>query len=171
MIGMIQEGAEDAVSLEEFKAASKKRLFDFGNQKGNGNSKLVEKVETFQGLRYGALFLVNNILLRGLRMVVPEELQDKIISLAHEGHLGISKMKERLRPRFYFPGMDKKVEQKVKECRECVMMSLPNAPDPIKPTLLPSRVWDYLGLDLFGPLLSGEHILGVIEKMYHPSPG
>ena len=40
---------------------------------------------------------VGQIVLRGTRIVVPRELQKRVLDLAHEGHQGIVKTKERLR--------------------------------------------------------------------------
>ncbi|KAJ1093046.1 hypothetical protein NDU88_006155 [Pleurodeles waltl] len=49
-------------------------------------------------------------LLRGYRMVIPSSLTDRIVQLAHYGHLGMVKMKSRLRIKVRFPLLDKQVE-------------------------------------------------------------
>lgn len=45
------------------------------------------------------------------RIVIPRQLQDKVISLGHKGHKGIVKTKQLLREKVYFPGIDQQVEK------------------------------------------------------------
>lgn len=49
------------------------------------------------------LCFVGNILLRGHKIVMPEVLRDRTLKLAHEGHPGITKMKQRLRSKVWWP--------------------------------------------------------------------
>ena len=60
------------------------------------------------------LSIVNDLVLRGTRIIVPLELQKKMVKLAHEGHQGLVKSKKLLRAKVWFPGMDKLVERDVK---------------------------------------------------------
>ena len=53
---------------------------------------------------------VNNgvtVLLKGSQIVVPMQLREKAVSIAHEGHQGIVKTKQLLREKVWFPGIDK----------------------------------------------------------------
>ena len=43
------------------------------------------------------LTYIGHVILRGTRIVVPTSLRKRVTELAHEDHLGIVKMKERLR--------------------------------------------------------------------------
>ena len=47
------------------------------------------------------------VVLRGTRIVVPRQLRRKVLDLAHKGHQGTVKTKERLRPKVWWPGIDK----------------------------------------------------------------
>jgi hypothetical protein len=60
------------------------------------------------------------ILMHESRIVIPRRLQDKAISLAHEGYQGIVKTKQLLREKVYFPSMDQKVENMCKSCIPCL---------------------------------------------------
>jgi hypothetical protein len=65
---------------------------------------------TFSKLRYElTLVPVNDseILLHDKRIVIPKDLQMRVIDLAHEGHQGIVKTKQLLREKVYFPGIDR----------------------------------------------------------------
>nr|XP_039260859.1 uncharacterized protein LOC120337204 [Styela clava] len=59
------------------------------------------------------------ILLRSNRIVIPVCLRRKIVDIAHEGHMGMSKTKSLLREKIWFPGMDAMVENVVKSCAAC----------------------------------------------------
>lgn len=76
-----------------------------------------------------------------------------MLDLAHEGHQGIVKTKERLRSKVWWPGIDKEAENKCRECFGCQMVLKNVPPPPIKPTRLPERAWQEIAVDLLGPYL------------------
>lgn len=108
-------------------------------------------------------YLVDEILMRDYRIVVPASLRLHLVKLAHEGCPGINRMLAKLRERFWFPGMSEVVKKWIKDCVKCNLISLPDPPQPMTRTLLPDTPWSFLGIDLFGPLPSGEHILAIID--------
>ena len=105
------------------------------------------------------LACIGQVVLRGTRIVVPRKLRRRVLDLAHEGHQGIVKTKERLRSKVWWPGIDKEAEKKCRECFGCQMVSKHVPPPPIKPTRLPERAWQEIAVDLLGPLPTGEHLL------------
>lgn len=104
-----------------------------------------------------------NILLRGSRIYMPYSLQIRALEVAHEGHPGVTQMKRRLRAKSWWPKMDQQIEQFVKQCMGCTIVSAPSPPEPMKRTELPSQPWQHLAMDFLGPLPSGHHILVVID--------
>ena len=44
------------------------------------------------------------------RIVVPQELQERMVKFGHKGHQGILRTKQLLRAHVWFPGIDVKVE-------------------------------------------------------------
>ena len=106
---------------------------------------------------------VGCLLLRGQRIIIPKCLRKQILDLAHEGHQGIVKCKSRLRQKVWWPGIDREVEQYVRNCKPCLLMSGNNKPEPLKPTPLPDRPWQHIGVDLCGPLPSGENLLVAVD--------
>ena len=48
------------------------------------------------------------------RIVIPKQLRCQVLELAHEGHPGIVAMKQRLRTKVWWPGIDKEVEKEKK---------------------------------------------------------
>ena len=107
---------------------------------------------------------VGFVILRGARIVQPQSLRGDIINLAHEGHQGIVKTKERLRPKIWWPGIDADAERKCRSCHGCQVVSqtAPTQP-PVKPTPLPQGSWEHLAADLLGPLPTGEFLLVTVD--------
>jgi len=56
------------------------------------------------------LTCTDTVLLKSDRMGIPATLQERIVDIAHEGHMGIVKTKALLREKVWFPCMDKMVE-------------------------------------------------------------
>ncbi|XP_044170840.1 uncharacterized protein K02A2.6-like, partial [Acropora millepora] len=69
------------------------------------------------------LTCTDTVLLKSDRLVIPATLQERIVDIAHEGHLGIVKTKALLREKVWFPCMDKMVETKVKACLPCQVVT------------------------------------------------
>ena len=109
------------------------------------------------------LTFIGHVILRGVRIVIPEKLRQRVLRLAHEGHQGIVKMKERLRSKVWWPGVDKEAERKCRECYGCQLVTKETIIPPVKTTRLPERPWQDLALDLLGPLPTGEHLLVLVD--------
>ena len=72
------------------------------------------------------------ILLHDNRLVIPKNLQPKVVELAHQSHLGIVKTKQLLREKMYFPGIDKQVEVFCKGCIPCLAATPKKTPEPLQ---------------------------------------
>ena len=59
------------------------------------------------------------MILRGSQIVVPTALQDRVLEICHEAHLGIVKSKQLLHSKVWFTGIDKKMEAKISGCIPC----------------------------------------------------
>ena len=53
--------------------------------------------------------VVGRLVMRGMRIVIPVSLRKRVLELAHEGHQGIVKMKDRLRNKVWWPNMNSMV--------------------------------------------------------------
>ena len=106
---------------------------------------------------------VGNIVLRGTRIVVLRKLRPRVIELGHEGHQGILKMKQRLRTKVWWPGIDKEAEKFCKTCHGCQVLSRPVNPEPLQVTELPQGPWQDIAIDFMGPLPSGEYVLSATD--------
>lgn len=107
----------------------------------------------------------DGVLLRGDRIVIPQELQRLTIGLAHQGHLGQKKTIDRLQRSVWWPNMTKQVEATVSSCRPCQAARSDGAPrpPPLQPTPLPEGPWQSLSVDVCGPFPSGEHVIVLVD--------
>ena len=99
----------------------------------------------------------DSLLFRGHRLVVPSILRKRLIDLAHEGHQGQVRTKQRLRERSWWPAMDREVEQSLSECSVCAAHSKSSVlcSPPLQAIPLPGGAWQDLQLDIIGPLSGG----------------
>ncbi|XP_026557986.1 uncharacterized protein LOC113437293 [Pseudonaja textilis] len=97
------------------------------------------------------LFTQKGCILWGDRMVIPETLQKRVLTMLHEGHPGIVKMKALARSYAWWPGMDKQIETWVASCRKC-QEARPNPPSAL---LLewetPRGPWSRVHIDFVRP--------------------
>ncbi|GFU55456.1 hypothetical protein TNCV_2812721 [Trichonephila clavipes] len=95
--------------------------------------------------------------------VIPKHLRADILRHFHDaptaGHLGFAKTYDRIRKRFYWPGMYRNVVRYVMHCRECQRRkSVPQRPPgrlvPIPPATVP---FHRIGIDLLGRFPKSAH--------------
>ena len=115
------------------------------------------------------LSVVDGLVLRGTKLLVPASLWKTVVKLSHEGHQGIVRTKQLLRSTMWFPGMDRLAEKEVAQCMPCQVTVSTHRQEPLKPTQLPQEPWDKLATDLYGPLASGEYLL-VVQCHYSRFP-
>ncbi|XP_049271184.1 uncharacterized protein K02A2.6-like [Rhipicephalus sanguineus] len=99
------------------------------------------------------LSVVDGLLMRSERVVVPAKLTATFVQLAHESHPGIVKTKQRLREKYWWPGLDKQVESAIHSCATCQAAdkSVKSYPTPLQPVALPDRPWSKIAIDVVGP--------------------
>ena len=85
--------------------------------------------------------------------------------LAHSGHQGIVKTKRFLRDSVWFPGIDKMVEEMVRECLPCQAANHDSKPvsEPLQMSPLPQGPWQELSMDFCGPFPNGDYLLVVTD--------
>jgi hypothetical protein len=113
------------------------------------------------------LHIIDGVIYRGKRLIVPETLQRRVIAFGHEGHQGISKTKSFIRQFCWFPGLDAKVERQIKECLACRATQPSRYHEPIKASELPKGPWQFVEMDFQGPYPNGEYIFVMIDRYSH----
>lgn len=104
-----------------------------------------------------------NIIIRQNQVVIPQSLRERMLILAHEGHPGESLMKRRLRSKCWWPKIDEDVTKFVKKCVDCIIVSGPSRPEPMKRREFPLGPWIDIAIDFLGPLPTGEYVLVIVD--------
>ena len=107
------------------------------------------------------LTCTDTVLLKADRLVIPAQLQEQIVDIAHEGHLGIVKTKALLREKVWFPCMDKMVEDKIKACLACQIATPVYSREPLKMTQLPDGPFEEVSVDF--AYVDGQNLLLVVD--------
>ena len=90
-------------------------------------------------------------LLWGIRVVVPQKLQGKLLAELHKDHLGITRMKSIARNYMWWPGLDKEIERLARSCERCLAVKQKPPVAPLHPWNWPARPWQRIHLDFAGP--------------------
>ena len=92
---------------------------------------------------------VDGVLLKGTRIIIPNNLRPDMLSRIHEGHLGIEKCKRRARQSVYWPKMNRDIELTVGSCSVCQTHRYKQQKEPLNEHNKVEKPWDKLGVDLF----------------------
>ena len=99
-----------------------------------------------------------DVILHGNRIVMPNSLRQRAISIAHEGHQGLVKTKKLLHEKIWFPRIDHDVKEMINQCVLCQASGPENRPDPLQMSPLPPEPWHIVHMDFCGPFPTGEYL-------------
>ena len=92
--------------------------------------------------------ITNNLLCKGSRVIVPQEIAPKIIQEYH-GHPGINNTCLMLSERFYWRGMRKQVESFVSNCRTCTQCKHgPKPKAPVQDHRKIKKIFEMISMDI-----------------------
>ncbi|XP_013909081.1 PREDICTED: uncharacterized protein K02A2.6-like [Thamnophis sirtalis] len=101
-------------------------------------------------------------LLWGSRVVIPASLQEAVLTMLHDGHLGIVRMKALGRSYAWWPGMDQDIAWWVASCPQC-QETRPACPKaPIQNWEQPRAPWSRIHMDLAGPA-KGQMFIVIVD--------
>ena len=90
-------------------------------------------------------------LMWGMRVLVPEKLQSKVLKSLHENHLGITRIKAIARSYFWWIGLDREIEKLAKSCSVCQSLQDMATTAPLHPWIWPDTPWRRVHVDFAGP--------------------
>ncbi len=98
------------------------------------------------------LSVYRGCVLRNDTVVIPVALRDRVVTLAHEGHAGVSRTLQRLREAAWWPGVTSFVRNKVASCVACSENCDNNVTrsTPLIPVAWPTEAWSKIGIDIVG---------------------
>jgi transposase InsO family protein len=111
---------------------------------------LPKELHTFFEKR-AELSLEENMLLWRGRIVVPVSLQTTMLQLLHEGHPGISAMRDLAKFYAWWPHIDDDIEHQVASCSACQQGRSKEPEVPLFSWSVPSEPWSRIHIDFAGP--------------------
>jgi transposase InsO family protein len=120
------------------------------------------EIESFYKIKEELSVTKDGLIMRGTRVVIPKILQNRVIRIAHGGHLGMVKTKQLLRCHVWFPAIDSLVENAIKACHKCQINTDLTKFEPSCPTEMPDGPWALVSVDFYGPLKCGKYLLVLI---------
>ena len=159
---LIVDSLSHAITIQELLLASEsdptlqviKECLDTGNWEN--------APKPFQVLK--ELCQKRGLVLRNNCIVIPDVMCPSILQLAHEGHQCITKVKQHLRQRVWWPGMDLQVERYVRECLGCQIVRPKPPPEPLRTTDSTQQVSHTIHIDYCGPFPSGEYLFVAVDE-------
>ena len=159
----------DAITLQELEeeTARDEALQDIikciaNKQWQNLNYDLNSDLQSFKNVK-DELSVVDGLILRDERIVIPEKLRERAVNIAHGSHQGIVRTKALIRETIWFPGIDRMVENKVRNCIECQACTPGGHREPMKMTKMPDSPWKEVSMDFIGPFPGGEYMMVVMD--------
>ena len=154
ILHLATESTKEVVTMEEFKEASahdetlKKIVLGIQSNQTEVWKKDPELLPYYY-IRHELTIWDNVCILRGDRTVIPKLLQSKFLHMAHEGHSGMVKTKQKLRDRCWFPKLNELVEEMVKNCHSCITSGkiFKKIDTPLQPRQWPNGPWQELQID------------------------
>ena len=64
----------------------------------------------------------------------------------------------------WFTGINQKVEDLIEKCKECQVNVETSTVQPIKPTPMPLKPWEYLAMDFYEPLSNGQELVVLVDE-------
>ena len=95
------------------------------------------------------LTVIDDIVLKGERIVIPKALRQDMLKCIHNGHMGMEKCKRRARDILFWPGMNRHIEEVVSQCNTCQENRMANIKEPLIPHQVPDRPWQFVATDIF----------------------
>ena len=107
------------------------------------------------------LAVLDGVIYRGMRTVVPPSMRPAMLETIHGTHLGIVKCKQRAREALHWPGMSAQIEEKAKDCTTCHDYAPAQQKEPLIPSPVPDLPWEIAASDIFA--FEGEHYLLLVD--------
>ena len=105
----------------------------------------------------------------GIRVIIPENLQPKLLKALYLNHPGITHMKAVARSYFWWASLDKAVEELARFCSACQAIQAAPAAAPLLPWAWPDVPWKQIHVDFAGLFLGKMSFLIVDAHSKWPS--
>ena len=101
--------------------------------------------------RRNELTVHQGCILWGMRVVIPNKLQDRVLEELHDGHLGVLKMKPLATSYVWWPNISGQLEELAKACSGCQHNHKMPTKAPLHPWEWATAPWQRMHIDYAGP--------------------
>ena len=101
--------------------------------------------------RRNELTVHQGCILCGMRVVIPNKLQDRVLKELHDGHMGVVKMKALSRSYVWWPNINAQLEELAKACSGCQQNQNMPTKAPLHPWEWATTPWQRIHIDYAGP--------------------
>ena len=95
------------------------------------------------------LVIVDEVILKGERIVIPKAARSSLLENLHEGHIGIEKSLQRAKTAIFWPGITNDIKDIAAKCHICISHLPSQTKETMKSHEIPERPWQKVGTDLF----------------------
>ena len=95
------------------------------------------------------LTVKDSLVLQGEALVIPPAKRERTLHQLHQFHQGITKSQLLAHGSFFWPGINKAIEEVVHQCEACTWFQSQNAAAPLTPTPTPLHPWQMCATDIF----------------------
>ena len=92
--------------------------------------------------------VLDGIVFKGDRVVIPTSMRSDMLKIIHEGHLGMVRSKQLARDVIYWPGMNAQIEDTVSNCAICQSNRREQQKEPLMASEVPPGPWKVVAADL-----------------------
>ena len=92
-------------------------------------------------LKRDSITIEQDVLLLGIRVIVPDSLRDRVLHQLHDSHPGIARMKGIARSHVWWPDLDQNIEYVMKGCQNCQLQQATPVAATVHPLIWPQVLW------------------------------
>ena len=95
------------------------------------------------------LHVIDDILLKSNRIVIPSSLRPETLKLIHEGHLGVQRCQSLAKDIVFWPNINNDIQNIVTDCETCMRYRSSQQKEPLQPHEIQPIPWYKVGTDIF----------------------
>lgn len=108
------------------------------------------------------LSTAHGCLLWGFRTIIPPSFRDRLLNHLHSTHSGMGRMKGEARRYFWWPSLDRDIEDLARQCQACTETAKQPVKAPLQQWNVPDQPWQRIHVDFMGKFM-GSYFLVIVD--------